>query len=116
MLTSYAPVSLYVSRRDREAFEISVVPGGRDPRSREPVRCGWRVVARRADVGHDRLAVVPESERPDVLADIRVAGAPEAPKVGEPAVAGLDAPVRPPEPPMPTPPEAVRADPAELER
>jgi hypothetical protein len=116
MLTSYAPVALYVSRRDREAFEIAVVAGDRAPRARGEVRCGWRVVARRADVEHDRLAVVPETERPDVLADLRVVGAPEPPSVGDPGGTRVDPPGAPPERPLPTPPEAPQADPAKLER
>ncbi len=112
MLTSYAPVALYVSRRDAEAFEIAVVEGPRPARGREPVRCGWRVVARRRDVERERLAVVPESEPPDLMADVDMG---KPPRPGEPATTRLDPPTSPPERPLPLPPEAPRADLADLE-
>ena len=90
--------------------------GERAPRTRGPMRCGWRVVARRADVERERLAVVSETERPDVLADVDVGDTHDAPRVGEPDSARLDPPAVPPERPLPAPPDAPQADPADLLR
>jgi hypothetical protein len=75
-VTAYSPVSLYVARRDREAFEVRAVDeeaGG---------RFGWRLTARRADVEAPRLAPLEPVAFPD---------------------GGPPPPPRPPAPPPPAP-------------
>jgi hypothetical protein len=73
-VTAYAPVALYVGRRDREAFEVRAVDGT------AAGRFGWRLTARRADVEAPRLAPVEPLSFPD--------GAPPAPPVAEPPTRG----------------------------
>jgi hypothetical protein len=73
-VTAYAPVALYVARRDREAFEVrSVDETGAG-------RFGWRLTARRADVEAPRLAPLEPVAFPGP--------APPAPPVPEPPTRG----------------------------
>ncbi len=53
-LTSYGPAPLYVKRRTSQSFEIAVVPGY-EGKGGKVFRCGYRIVARRADVRAARL-------------------------------------------------------------
>jgi len=115
-VTSYAPVPLYVSRRDREAFEVRVAGDAR-PADGEPVRCGWRVVARRVDVAPVRLPVVEELEGIDVATELRRGPWPEVPRAEESSRARYEVSPVPPEPWIPPPSparEAQRADEGEL--
>jgi hypothetical protein len=118
-LTSYAPVPLYVARRDATGFEVAVVPGERRPDVRGPVTCGWRVVARRRDVEGVRLDIVEEPARPDVLEQLRGAVGAEPPRPSDPAPTGIEVPAVPAAPimgPAPAPPEIAHVDASELDR
>ncbi len=79
-VTPYAPVALYVARRDREAFEVRSVD------EKAAGRFGWRLTARRADIEAPRLAPLEPVGFPD--------GARSAPPVPE-------APARGPRPKAP---------------
>lgn len=62
-LTPYGPAALYVPKRGAKGFEIRALP---DAKGTVPdsVRCGYRIVARRADIDAPRLAKVKLAEAP----------------------------------------------------
>ena len=73
-VTAYAPVTVYVARRDREAFEV------RSADETAAGRFGWRLTARRADVEAPRLAPLEPAALP--TAPPPAPPAPEAPARG----------------------------------
>jgi hypothetical protein len=89
-ITAYAPVAVYVARRDREAFEV------RSADETAAGRFGWRLTARRADVEAPRLAPLEP-----------VAG----PSAAHPAPPAPEAPARGPRPKAPGRIRAVVAAP-----
>ena len=73
-VTAYAPVALYIARRDRDEFEVRSVD------ATAAGRFGWRLTARRADVEAPRLAPIEPVAFPDPL--------PPAPPAPEPPARG----------------------------
>ncbi|MBL8344570.1 MAG: hypothetical protein JNN03_03945 [Rubrivivax sp.] len=72
-LTPYGAAVLYVSKRGAKAFEIRALPGAKGL-TPDKVACGYRIVARRADIEAPRLAKVKLADVPEL----------ELPKPGKP--------------------------------
>ncbi len=112
-LSPYAPVRAYVARRDPGSFEIRLA--GKKKKPKQPLTCGWRLLARRRDITAERFAPYVPAGLGDVRDEPSLDHLDlEHPVVGPNPRLEAPQPVAPAEapehPPIPEPPAAPRED------
>ncbi len=103
-LSPYGPASLYVSRRGAKGFEIRALPEGGGAAA-EPLRCSYRIVARRRDIDAARLARVDLAAGPALVLPKAVKAVHE--KAPKPITSKLREPGAMPASKLPPPPKAL---------